>query len=84
MTTSCPGCGAPKADPCRYCGRGSGYALRDMQIERARLRGEAAVYGLRYLPFSAFTMSSGETYVPPGRKPEPPMGFWRALSGGLL
>ena len=67
--TSCPGCGAPKADPCRYCGR---------------REPSAPYYGLRYLPFHPLTMSNGELYIPPGRKPEPPVGFWSSLFGGLL
>ena len=55
-----------------------------MQIARAMLDGEAAVYGLRYLPSHPLTMSNGEPYIPPGRKPESPVGFWSSLFGGLL
>ena len=75
MTTSCPGCGAPQADPCRYCGRRAGADYwRDPC---------APYYNLRYLPPPFCTMSNGEPYIPPGRKPEPPVGFWRALLGWL-
>jgi hypothetical protein len=65
---SCPGCGAPKASPCRYCGR-----VDDLRIVDATLNGE-----FKYLAMYKAYMDRALART---RRDSRPVNFWSGLLG---